>query len=97
MPIVGFAGKSFLILSFVSTNGGASWGKTNQVSRVRLPGAPAANLRATIPLPSAEIDASGKVDVVGRTVALKRAVVQATGLQHLHRWSQLVSDNAHPA
>ncbi len=63
VPIVGFAGPSFLILSFVSTDGGASWGKTNEVTKVAFR-APAGGIRADIPLPSAEMDASGKVYVV---------------------------------
>ncbi len=63
VPIVGFAGNKFLILSFVSTDGGASWGKTNQVTQVAFR-APAGGIRAGIPLPSAEMDASGKVYVV---------------------------------
>jgi hypothetical protein len=63
VPIVGFAGFNFLIVSFTSTDGGASWGKTNIVARVafRLP---AGGIRATIPLPSAELDAKGKAYVV---------------------------------
>jgi hypothetical protein len=63
VPIVGFAGFNFLIVSFTSTDGGASWSKTNIVARVafRLP---AGGIRATIPLPSAELDAGGKAYVV---------------------------------
>jgi BNR repeat-like domain len=63
VPINGFAGVNFLIVAFTSDNGGASWSKTNIVARVafRLP---AGGLRATIPLPSAELDAAGKVYVV---------------------------------
>jgi hypothetical protein len=63
VPINGFAGRNFLIVSFTSDNGGASWSKTNIVARVafRLP---AGGLRATIPLPSAEVDAAGRVYVV---------------------------------
>ncbi len=63
VPIVGFAGNKFLILSFVSTDGGTSWSKTFEVTKVAFR-APAGNLRAGIPLPSAEIDGSGKVYVV---------------------------------
>jgi hypothetical protein len=62
VPIVGFAGNKYLILSFVSTDGGASWGKTNQVTKVAFHN-PAGGLRSDIPLPSAEIDASGTVYV----------------------------------
>jgi hypothetical protein len=63
VPINGFAGVNFLIVAFTSDNGGASWSKTNIVARVAFR-RPAGNLRATIPLPSAETDAAGKVYVV---------------------------------
>src|SRR5947209_3928113 len=63
VPINGFTRFNFLISAFVSTNGGASWGPTHRVAVVafRLPNG---GIRATIPLPSAEMDASGKVYVV---------------------------------
>jgi BNR repeat-like domain len=63
VPINGFAGRNFLIVSFTSTDGGASWSKTNIVARVAFH-LPNGGIRATIPLPSAEIDSSGKVYVV---------------------------------
>ncbi len=63
VPINGFAGNKFLILSFISTDGGASWSKTFRVSEVDFHHA-AGGIRDSIPLPSAEIDASGKVYVV---------------------------------
>ncbi len=63
VPIVGFAGNKFLILSFISTDGGTSWSKTFRVSEVDFRH-PAGGIRAGIPLPSAEIDGSGKVYVV---------------------------------
>jgi BNR repeat-like domain len=63
VPINGFAGNKFLILSFISTDGGASWSKTFRVSEVDFRH-PAGGIRAGIPLPSAEIDGSGKVYVV---------------------------------
>jgi hypothetical protein len=64
VPIVGFAGRvNFLIVAFTSTDGGASWSKTNIVARVAFHN-PAGGIRADIPLPSAEMDASGKVYVV---------------------------------
>lgn len=50
------------ILSFRSTNGGASWSSTTTVSNIREHNV-AGNLR-TLGLPSAEIDASGRVYVV---------------------------------
>ncbi len=62
VPDNGFAGRNFLIQSFVSTNGGASWGATVTVARVAFHN-PAGGIRADIPLPSAEIDAAGKVYV----------------------------------
>src|SRR6266852_2245305 len=63
VPINGFAGNKFLILSFISTDGGASWSKTFRVSEVDFRH-PAGGIRAGIPDPSAEIDRSGKVYVV---------------------------------
>jgi hypothetical protein len=50
------------IIAFRSTNGGASWSNTVRVARA-LSHDPAGNLRSG-PLPSAEIDAAGKVYVV---------------------------------
>jgi hypothetical protein len=64
VPINGFAGRvNFLILSFTSENGGVSWGKTNIVARVAFHH-PAGGIRASIPLPSAELDAAGTAYVV---------------------------------
>ncbi|PYX10334.1 MAG: exo-alpha-sialidase, partial [Acidobacteria bacterium] len=63
VPIVGFTGRKFLILSFISTNGGARWSKPVEVTAVAFH-APAGSIRAVIPFPSAEIDASGQVYVV---------------------------------
>jgi BNR repeat-like domain len=63
VPINGFAGRNFLIVAFTSTNGGASWSKTNIVARVGFHHA-AGGIRDSIPLPSAEMDSSGKVYVV---------------------------------
>ena len=63
VPIVGFAGVNFLMVSFTSTDGGASWSKTNIIAKVGFHHA-AGGIRDSIPLPSAEIDASGKVYVV---------------------------------
>jgi len=63
VPINGFAGVNFLIVSFTSDNGGASWSKTNIVARVAFHHA-AGGIRDSIPLPSAELDAAGKAYVV---------------------------------
>ncbi len=63
VPINGFAGVNFLVVSFTSTDGGASWSKTNIVARVGFHHA-AGGIRDSIPLPSAEMDRSGKVYVV---------------------------------
>ncbi len=63
VPINGFAGVNFLVVSFTSTDGGASWSKTNIVARVGFHHA-AGGIRDSIPLPSAEMDSSGKVYVV---------------------------------
>jgi hypothetical protein len=53
---------AFTIGSFVSVDGGISWSATALVSEADFH-QPAGNLRAGIPLPSAEIDRSGKVYV----------------------------------
>jgi BNR repeat protein len=63
VPINGFAGVNFLMLSFTSTDGGSSWSKTNIIARVGFHHA-AGGIRDSIPLPSAEMDSSGKVYVV---------------------------------
>ncbi len=60
VPINGFTATGFTVLSFVSTDGGASWGSTVLVTTVQYH-RPAGNVRASIPLPSGEIDRSGKV------------------------------------
>jgi BNR repeat-like domain len=80
VPIIGFTGapapdikvgeqvvpnsaaQPFRMMSFISINGGASWSATFKVSEIdfRIP----QGIRSTIPLPSAEIDASGKVYTV---------------------------------
>jgi hypothetical protein len=66
VPINGFTGGpgvNFLVVAFTSTDGGGSWSKTNIVARVGFHHA-AGGIRDSIPLPSAEIDATGKVYVV---------------------------------
>jgi hypothetical protein len=63
VPINGFTRFNFTINAFVSKNGGASWGPTKRIAVVDFRH-PAGGIRASIPLPSAEIDASGKVYVV---------------------------------
>ena len=63
VPINGFTRFNFTINAFVSKNGGASWGPTHRIAVVVFRH-PAGGIRASIPLPSAEIDASGKVYVV---------------------------------
>jgi hypothetical protein len=60
VPINGFTATGFTVLSFVSTDGGASWGNTVLVTTVQYH-RPAGNVRASIPLPSGETDRSGKV------------------------------------
>jgi hypothetical protein len=62
VPIEGFATRNGDIMSFTSTNGGASWSAVTKIAPVRFH-PPAGNLRSGI-LPSAEIDASGTVYVV---------------------------------
>jgi hypothetical protein len=63
VPINGFAGRNFLVVSFTSTDGGATWGKTHVVAKVGYRAA-SGQLRDSIPLTSAETDASGTVYVV---------------------------------
>jgi hypothetical protein len=63
VPINGFAGRNFLVVSFTSSDGGASWSKTHIVAKVGFHHA-AGGIRDSIPLPTAEADASGKVYVV---------------------------------
>ena len=63
VPIVGFAGRNFLMVAFTSTDGGASWGNTHIIARVAFHN-PNGGIRADIPLPTAEADAAGKVYVV---------------------------------
>jgi BNR repeat-like domain len=62
VPINGFTDTGFSVLSFVSTDGGASWSSTVLVSDAPYH-RPNGNVRATIPLPSVETDRSGKVYV----------------------------------
>jgi len=62
VPIEGFAGRSGDMLSFTSTDGGASWSKAVIIAKVAFHGI-AGGIRAGI-LPSAEIDGSGNVYVV---------------------------------
>jgi hypothetical protein len=63
VPINGFAGQNFTVLSFISDDGGASWSKTHIVARVAFHHA-AGSIRDSIPLPSADLNSSGKVFVV---------------------------------
>lgn len=70
VPYVGFdqelnnqlGNPTFTISSFVSIDGGASWSASALVSEADFR-APNGGLRATLPLPSAEIDRAGKVYV----------------------------------
>ena len=62
VPIIGFNGQRFTLLSFISTDGGASWSNPGLVTKVAYH-TPAGGIRAGIPLPSAETDASGRVYV----------------------------------
>jgi hypothetical protein len=63
VPINGFSAVNFFIDAFTSDNGGASWGPAIRIAPVKFRH-PAGNIRASIPLPTAEIDASGRVYVV---------------------------------
>jgi hypothetical protein len=63
VPINGFAGVNFLMMSFTSSDGGASWSNTRVIARIGFHHA-AGGIRDSIPLPSAEMDGSGKVFVI---------------------------------
>lgn len=66
VPIIGFTSSNnqpYKMMSFISTNGGDSWSRTFNISEVDRH-VPEGGIRADIPLPSAEIDKSGKVYVV---------------------------------
>lgn len=67
VPIVGFnggrGGGNFLMLSFTSSDGGASWGKTHLVARISFHN-PSGGIRADIPLPSGELDNAGTAYLV---------------------------------
>ncbi len=66
VPIVGFTtslNQPFIMNSFISTNGGKSWGSTIQISTAPRH-VPNGGIRADINLPSAEIDRSGNIYVV---------------------------------
>jgi hypothetical protein len=62
VPIEGFASRNGDMMSFTSSDGGASWSGANKIATVRFHGI-AGNIRAGI-LPTAEIDGSGKVYLV---------------------------------
>jgi hypothetical protein len=64
VPIVGLDSPLFLftISSFISPDGGASWSSQFLISEADFR-PPSGNLRAGIPLPSAEVDRSGRVYV----------------------------------
>jgi hypothetical protein len=63
VPVIGFSRVGFFLSVFSSNNGGASWGPARQITPIKFRN-PAGGIRADIPLPSAEIDASGKIYVV---------------------------------
>jgi BNR repeat-like domain len=63
VPFVGFSASTFLMDSFISNDGGATWNSAHLISPVKFRN-PAGGIRADIPLPTAEIDASGRVFVV---------------------------------
>jgi len=70
VPYVGFddelnnqlGNPTFTISSFVSVNGGSTWSASSLVSEADFR-SPNGGIRATLPLPSAEVDGSGKVYV----------------------------------
>ena len=62
VPIQGFASRNGDIMSFTSTDGGASWSAVTKIAAVRFH-TPGGNLRSGI-LPTAEMDGAGTVYVV---------------------------------
>ncbi len=101
VPIVGFTisvNQPFNQKSFISTDGGASWSATIIISRdpIHIP----QGVRATIPLPSAEIDASGKVYDVWQDCRFEKGcfvndIVLSTSTDGLH-WTQPKLVPIHP-
>jgi len=63
VPFNSFRGQGFTISAFESTDGGGSWSSSVNVAPVHFHHA-AGGIRDSIPLPSAEMDGSGKVYVV---------------------------------
>jgi len=63
VPFDGFSFATFLLMAFRSTDGGASWSAARVISPIKFR-RPAGGIRAGIPLPSAEMDASGRDYVV---------------------------------
>lgn len=60
VPILGFGARSFIVDSFTSDDGGASWSLPRAIAPIAYH-TPAGGIRAGIPLPSAEIDSAGRV------------------------------------
>ena len=78
VPINGFTNTGFTVMSFVSTDGGATWSSTVLVSAAPYH-LPNGNVRAPIPLPSAETDRRGKVCTSsGRIAGSGRAAAPTT-------------------
>ena len=63
LPFIGFSAASYLLMATMSNDGGASWAPAIVITPVKFH-LPAGNLRANIPMPSAEIDSAGRVYVV---------------------------------
>ncbi len=63
VPFDGFSFATFLLMAFRSTDGGASWSSARVITPVKFRH-PAGGIRAGIPLPSAEMDATGRDYVV---------------------------------
>jgi hypothetical protein len=72
VPVIAYSGSQPFLVSFTSSDGGASWSKTVIVTRIGFHHA-AGNLRDSIPVPSAEMDAAGKVYVVWQDCRFEKA------------------------
>lgn len=92
VPIVGFSGNNFVMMSFTSANGGASWSKAYIFARIGFHHA-AGGIRDSIPLPTAETDAAGRVYVVWQDCRFEATcnasdLVMSTSMDGKH-WTKL--------
>jgi BNR repeat-like domain len=70
VPFNSFRGRNFNVSAFISTNGGVSWSSSSTIAPVFFHHA-AGGIRDSIPLPSAEVDAAGRVYVTWQDCRLE--------------------------